>query len=185
MDKTKPKMRYTDAEMQLIKQLFADNDDLLTVIRKFILQMPMTKADEKLLETLKKDSITNLLRKVILPTLDPDAPRHQMVDLWMTIKLEDKTPELAYPHLQSRELLINYLDQQLSVLEGKKQIAEIRLDNLVTITEDSHETFINLMARNTIIGHIELQLSSLLILAGYKEESVEQTQRRLQQNSAK
>jgi hypothetical protein len=47
------------------------------------------------------------------------------------------------------------------------------------------QAIINLKARNTVIQHIEQQLLSLKLLAGMKDESVEDTKARLQKDSSK
>lgn len=104
-------MRITDKELELIKSTYAGNEELLM-----------------------------LLRKVFLPELDPATPLGQNLDLWMTLKVEDLSPE---------------------------------------------EAIINLKARNTVIQHIEQQLLSLKLLAGQRDESVEETKTRLQQDSTK
>jgi hypothetical protein len=104
-------MRITDAELSLIKNTFAGNEELI-----------------------------KLLRKLFLPELDPTAPIGQVIDLWMTVSLESQTPEQA---------------------------------------------IINLKARNTLINHIEQQLLQIKVLAGDKNETVEQTKERLQKNSNK
>lgn len=103
--------RITDEELSLIKNTFANNEALL-----------------------------KLMRKLFLPELDPNAPINQNIDLWMTLKIEDLTPEQA---------------------------------------------IINLKARNTVIQHLESQLMNLQILAGSPNESVEDTKKRLSQDSTK
>jgi hypothetical protein len=104
-------MRISDSELQLIKNTFAGNTDLL-----------------------------KLLRKVFLPELSAKAPLGQNIDLWMTVNLENLTPEQA---------------------------------------------LINLKARNSLIQHVEMQLQMLSILAGQKDETVEQTKARLKKDSSK
>lgn len=104
-------MRISDDELALIKALFADNPGAL-----------------------------KLLRKVFLPEITFTAPLGQQVDLWMTLKIEDLSPEQA---------------------------------------------LINLKARNTVIQHVEGCLMQLNSLAGMKEESVEDTKKRLAKNSTK
>jgi hypothetical protein len=111
MNKTGKQMRFTDVELSMIKNTFSDNDELLKV-----------------------------LRKVFLPELDPNAPIGQMVDLWMTMKIEDQSAEQA---------------------------------------------MINLKARNTVIQHLDMCLMQLGILAGQKEDSVEDTKKKLLKDSAK
>jgi hypothetical protein len=111
MDKTGKRMRITDTELALIKATFADNEPLLL-----------------------------LMRKIFLPELDASTPIGQNIDLWMTVKIDEMTPE---------------------------------------------EAIINLKARNSLISHLDQQLSVLEILAGQKDETAEETKKRLQTNSAK
>lgn len=77
-------MRYTDEELGMIKNTFKGNEKLL-----------------------------KLLRKVFLPELDPDAPIGQVIDLWMTVKIDDLTPEQALINIKARNTLITHIDQQL------------------------------------------------------------------------
>lgn len=111
MAEKKAEMRITDAELSLLKMTFADNDILLKT-----------------------------LRKVFLPEISPDIPIGQQIDLWMTVKIEDMTPDQA---------------------------------------------LINLKARNTVIQHLEMCLGQLKVLAGTKEETVEETKDRLAKDSNK
>lgn len=107
----KQEMRISDEELQLLKNTFSGNNDLL-----------------------------KLLRKVFLPEISSKAPFGQNIDLWMTVKIDDLSPE---------------------------------------------EAIINLKARNILINHIEQQLLQLYLLAGMKEETVEETKKRLSKNSSK
>lgn len=111
MNKNGQQMRFSDADLSLIKNTFANNEELLKV-----------------------------LRKVFLPELTADAPIGQNIDLWMTLKIEDLEPEQA---------------------------------------------LINIKARNTVIQHLEMSLMQLSILAGQKEETVDETKKRLAKDSSK
>ncbi|MFP5260986.1 MAG: hypothetical protein ACLGJB_03670 [Blastocatellia bacterium] len=88
MDK-KPgqQMRITDAELSLIKNTFAGQDELL-----------------------------KLMRKIFLPEIDPTVPLGQNIDLWMTVKVDDLEPEQAIVNLKARNTLITHIEQQLMVL---------------------------------------------------------------------
>lgn len=111
MTEEKKEMRITDAELSWIKNTFAGNDMGLKIFRK-----------------------------IFFPEIKVETPIGQQVDLWMTIPLEDLTPE---------------------------------------------EALINIKARNSLIQHVEQCLVQLKVLAGLKEETVEQTVERLKKNSSK
>lgn len=81
-------MRYSDEEISLIQHTFKGNEKLL-----------------------------RLMRKVFLPELEADAPLGQMIDLWMTAKVDDMTPEQAMINIKARNSLILHVDQQLLSLK--------------------------------------------------------------------
>ncbi len=104
-------MRISDSDLSILKNTFAENDELLKV-----------------------------LRKIFLPEISASSPIGQNIDLWMTLKIEDMSPEQA---------------------------------------------MVKILARNTLIQHLEQCLSQIKILAGQKEETVEQTKANLLKNSNK
>jgi len=191
MSEKKPKkqtMRYSIEEMGLAKNTFADNEDLFFAIRKVFLQMPLDEVDKSALRAhvVGKKDVMTLIRKTYLPELDASAPIHQIIDLWMTVELKDKSPEQAWPHIVARETLIHYLEQQLEVLETLEDNGSIRLSDMVGVTgKDEHKAYVDMIVRNTLISHNEQQLNQLNTLAGTKTETPEETEARLRGNSNK
>jgi hypothetical protein len=187
--KEKRSMRYDDKELELIKRAFAENDELLIAIRKHFLQLPMTAIEQSLLVNLKSDEATlKVIRKTFLPTLDGDAPFNQVIDLWMTIELKGKDPKEAYNEIVARELLIDYLEQQLKVLEGGvPSVNDLQLADLTKVyaKTQAEAMFAKFVMRNTLISHTEQQLFMFSILAGQKTETIEQTKERLKKDSAR
>lgn len=183
-------MRFTDAELSLIKNTFAENDELLRAMRKVFLQMPLDVIDRDLLSVFKSKELLAVVRKAWLPELDPEAPFHQLIDLLMTVDIKEKTPEEAMPHIMARQLVVDYLNQQCKVLETlDADGAAISFKSLGEVASKAwsqyRELYVNFTARNTIIGHTEQQIDQLRHLAGLKEETVEETQKRLRQDSSK
>lgn len=190
MDKKKQTMRFTDSELSIIKNTFADNDDLIFALRKHFLQLDMTLSDIDLLQTIVKSNrdVQKVIRKAFLPEIDGTAPIHQIIDLWMTVDIKDKTPSQIVANLKARELLIRYINQQLNLLEGIKvaKTTMIKLDKMLYKSYKSEiEAYTDITARNTAITHTEQQLSQFIILAGRKDETVEESKERLFQNSTK
>ena len=193
VEKKQPRrIRYSDSELSVIKNTFADNHEELTrVIRKIFLQLPMDVLDKGTLDLIKGNrAVLSILRKTFLPTIDVDAPLHQVVDLWMTVDIKEKSLEYCELILDAREQLIDYLEQQLIWLESKEELpAEIAFDRLTKIRRatkaDKVKTVANFIMRNTLLGHIEQQLTQLFNLAGTKDETPEQTLKRLAQDSSK
>lgn len=188
MTEKKQVMRFSDAELQIIKNSFADNEILLKCIRKVFLQVPLTDDEKNIIVSAFKDKpdLEKVIRKTFLPQIDAEAPIYQVIDLWMTVEIKDKDPQLAYSHLQSRDILIKYLAQQLDVLFGAATEKGIDFARLSDISQDSYaEVYAQMLARNTLISHVEQQLGQLSLLAGQNDETVEQTKTRLAQDSSK
>ena len=94
MKNTRGEMRITEIELGLLKATFADNDVLLKV-----------------------------LRKIFFPEVTADAPIGQNLDLWMTLKIEDMSPEDALINLKARNTVIQHVEQclmQIKALAGLK-----------------------------------------------------------------
>lgn len=188
MVEKKKKMRFTDADLSLMKNTFAENEELLQALRKIMLQMDMSEADEKIVKgTFKgKKELISLMRKLFLPTLDPEAPRHQLIDLWMSVDIKEKPVDELMPVFQARKLLIDLINQQLEVLEGNVPTDAINISELTNIDGmDAEGFYVNLMARNSLITHVEQMLHQLEILSGQKDETPEQTVERLQKDSSR
>lgn len=102
-------MRITDIERSIIRNTFKGNAELL-----------------------------KLMRKVFLPEYDPEAPLGQVIDLWMTVKIDDKDPEAAYTHLVARNQLINHVDSCL-----------MQLNTLAEMEDDSFEQALERTKKNS------------------------------------
>lgn len=189
MDKKKTQtMRISDLELELIKSLFADNEALLFIIRKVFIQADITEEESKLIEqSFKTDEVHKMMRKVFLPEIDTDVPLGQNIDLWMTIDLKDKNPDELFTHLIAREKVIAFIEEGLSRLKIPVKAGTDKLIKFSIAEEKAkaEETYINLLARNTVINHVDQQLIQIKLLAGQKTETIEQTKSRLQKDSTK
>ena len=189
-EKKVQRLRFTDGEMNTIKHFFCENPDLMKAIRKWMLQMPLDPIDQSIVKDIimKQCDLQEVIRKAFLPTLDPNAPPHQLVDLWATLEIKDKAIEIAYPLILARQKLVNYLEQQLLAIENEEFAKDfpIKFVDYVKLEGKSDiEMYSDISTRNTMIAHTEMQLQQFAILAGEKEESVEQTKERLLKNSNK
>lgn len=191
VENTKQQIRFSNEELQLLKNTFAEREELLFTLRKHMLQLPMPEQEEVSLRKAMSPELAKLLRKLFLPELDGNLPLHQEIDLWLTVKIDDKTPEEAHPHIMARKQLIYYLDQQLSCFAAEAKHYGIILNVLsrMDATSDEGKTkegnYIDLITRNTAITHVEQQLMQIKMLAGQKDETPEETLKRLRQNSNK
>ena len=180
----KRKMRFTESELSLIKNTFAENDSIINTLRKIFIQEKLTKDEEKVIKQLAKKDVLALLHKAFIPTLDSEAPLRQMVDLYLTLDVKEKTPEQSLMLIKARAKLIKYLTEQIDSIGGESEIS-IKFKDLVNTDGSAEDVYIDFTVRNQIVTHIDQQCFQLLTLAGKKEETVEATRRRLEQNSTK
>lgn len=179
-------MRYTDRELSLIKNTFAEQLDLMVLIRKFFLQGEMTEEEMTLVKKFTDNKeVLAILKKAIAPKVDKLAPPFETVDLFSSMDLNPTQYDHAYRAVKARNMAKEYLGNRFEALEGKS-LEEIEFDALTIPTEDAEQTYINVVARNFLLSHLDTQLfNSLMVIAGQKDETPEQQKKRLTKDSSK
>jgi len=179
--------RFTPQEIALLKTNFKDNLPLLKAIRKTFLQMELTEKEDIAIKTTIKGDVHKLISRLFLPKLDGDAPIKEVLDLMMTIDLVARIPEDAKWHLRARKKLIDYLEERLSVLGGKKGFneTEIKFDTLIDLTDNDVEDYINVTMRNTILNHVETILEKISIVSNQEDITEEEQGNKDKANSNK
>ena len=156
---------YTEKELSLITNTFYEKDDLLMVIRKHFLQGELEEHEKALIKIVTGETLT-VVRKALLPQIDPDAPFHQSRDLWTHVNTNDKLVEDSYLDMKAQKIAIDYLEQELNRLQGGTSFTIIKLKDLVYNDRKDRETaFIELKARNLLLTHIDVHLEKLRTLA--------------------
>jgi len=182
-------LRYTESELSVIKNTFADNDGLLKALQKFFLQIPLNVVDLSLLQTsIKSKELLKTIKKVVFPELTDDVPFLQIWDYTLGIDFKGKMQEQIVADIKSNKLFIDYFKQQLKALEnGEWAIQQkIKLSELGDITDKlDTDLYIDTLARNNIIGTVSGRMSQLYVLAGRKTETPEEQEKRLTQDSTK
>ena len=180
------KMRFCDAELELMKRVFSDNEDLLFIIRKVLFQFELSEAESVILKDNLSENVRAVLKKMLAPELDPESPLFQITDLQLGLNMPmgTKGEDEMKPQFEAKQLEIDYLTQQLESLNGKVE-EKIKFSELTDLKKDSHEVFVNITARNWLILFIDSSLQQIKFLAGEKNETLEQTMHRLSKDSSK
>jgi hypothetical protein len=189
----KQTMRFTESELELIRSNLHENDLLLKIVRKRLLQMPLDESEISLLEKLipANSDLSKLLKKTIHPDLDGDAPFFQMIDLYLNADVKDKSEDLAVINILTRDLMTRYFDETFEKFYHFNDTFKISFSGFTAnvktrADEDARDLCVSFLARNTILNHVDFQLSQLLILAqSTKKESPEEKEKRLKKNSTK
>jgi len=180
-------MRFNDVELGLFKKLFADNEDLLFIIRKVLLQIEVSENEQKILDDNLSDDAHTLIKKHYLAGVDGNTPLNQLADMdrIFAAEMQNKSIEEMKIVFKAGFIQQDYLKQQLETLKDNETKQEIILANLKDRVEDYNDYYINIKAWNDIVSYIDNNLQQMQVLAGTPEESVEETVKRNQQNSSK
>ena len=177
-------MRFTDYELGIIKVTFKDNDILLMTLRKFFLQGELTNEEKDMVRNFgaNKPAVA-VLKKTLLPEIDPNAPLFQLVDIWLNVETNGSNPEKAYFEMQSRQIVKEYLEIQFKILNGEN-VGMIDLKSLeYNKNKGAIEAFVDLGARNLFLILLEKLFQELKNLAELKEETEEERNARLKKES--
>jgi len=185
--KTKQKMRYENNELGLIKSTFSENPALLLALRKVFFQAKLTKDDLEVLKPVRENkAVQALVRKTYFPEIELDTPIGQVIDLWLTVDSKDKSPLEARLALMVRNRLMELINAGLARLETEdvKPTQKI-IDFKPDFSLSDEDLYVEWTARNGLITHTEFQLSQLAVLAERKDETPEETKKRLAMNSTR
>jgi hypothetical protein len=176
------KMRFNDGELLLLKYNFSESDNLLYAIRKVFLQFELDEEEQKLIKGLSPE-ILAVIKKELIPEIDPNVPLHQMQDLFNIVNFQEPNTDKIDMEIQARLIMKDYLEQQFNILTGGTE----QLINLKALLPNKDKTeptlIIELCARNFIVRHIDTQLNVFKILAGQANETVDATKERLDRDS--
>ena len=184
-------LMFNKDELALFKSVFAENESLLYLIRKVLLQFPMTPEDTIALKKQITPEVLRLVKKRMIQEVGDDYPLTQIGDLYQTLTgdLAKNTVEEMAPLFEAKELEIDYLEQQFKVLgdlDKKDELQSILLDDMKNLKGKTPvEKYVETTARNFILGFVDPRLVLIKDLAGKKSESPEEVEKRLQRDSSK
>lgn len=184
---------FSDAELSLIRNTFGgDGEDFLYLIRNVLLQFPLTAEEKKKLKDVMSSEVYRVVKKKILPSVDPDAPLGQLGDInqSLTSDLKVKDVEQMAPLFAAKKLEIDYLTQQFEYLMDVERdfVPKIVLDELAKIRGyggDAVKDYIDTTARNWLLGYVDSFLIQLKTIAGQGNETDDQMKARLTRDSNK
>jgi hypothetical protein len=185
MEKKEQTMRYSDDELSLIKETFKDNLPLLKAIRKVFLQLELSETEDIMIKKTIKGEVFDIIKKEFLPEIDGDAPLGQVTDLMLSVNIDNRNPVEAILLMKSRQKMIKYLEQQLSVLGGESINENIELLDMIDLEKDVEETYPDVIARNTIVLYVENRLQDLKTLSSQEPMTPEEEAKAQEQNSNK
>jgi hypothetical protein len=181
---------FNDAELKLIQVTFADNEALIYSVRKVLLQAPLSPAEKELVKQSMTPEVFAVIKKRLFPDFDYDSPLTQIADYRsiITNDIKSKPFEDSEILLDSLDIEIAYFEQQFERLKDVTLINETVIDLQLlrnTFGKEPRRRHVELRAYLDILGYVDPQLNHLKVIAGTKEETLEQKKNRMSKDSNK
>lgn len=171
--------------MDILIQVFKDNEVLLKAMRAVMLNLLPTSEEKELVRsTFNNEALYNAVSQKFIPTISKDSPIGQVADVWLGVE------QMVYGHprdtieqaMRYKDASIKMTKQALKLLKNPDETpVEIKVEvSDFNLKNDPLAIFI--LARNQFLRHIENQLLFLFITAN--QDKKEDIQKRLKQNSA-
>src|SRR3990167_10531306 len=125
MPEPKQDRRFTPQEMSLIESTFKDQENLLILIRRFLLQDKLTKDELSYLKSSATPEVIAVLKKTVGLTLDKGAVLNGTVDIFSGMDITGTLVDHAVLQIKVRKLAHQYLSQRFNSFEDKTVKNEI------------------------------------------------------------
>ena len=170
------KNRWSDSEIQLIKDVFK-NEDFVYAVRDVMMGFTNT------FEHKTTDEVLDILRKNLLPMYQPDVPLEMQQDLCQLSLnyISGFNADEGVRRIEAFDIGIDYLERRFCVLLGTEDTGE-SLDDLKAKGENR---FVRMLAYLQVSEYIEKSLNQLVSIANVKELSQEEIRKREQADSSK
>ena len=178
-------MRINEKELKVIKDVFAENEPLLMLVRNLFFGLNLTEEEKKnIKESFKNPEIRRIIRKFIIPEFDADIPIGFSTDVWMSSVdgIKSNSPDILYPIFTSQIKWIEMMETALKLLEDPNGT---KVSLAVMTGLDPTDMYIQILARNNFVKAVETALVQIKTWAGTRNESVEDTRKRLLADSSK
>ena len=181
------KGRYSDKEREIIRSFFkSENEQLIMAVHKFLLQGDMSDGEVTIIKSLPKEAI-DVFRRTVIPEMNPEDNFGQVTDMWVSIDTADRDPLIVFDCMRSRKIVIDYFNKRFDILcGGAESKKDIQLKDLVYDgKKNERDSVVDMSARNTILKHINMHLTQLIVMADQTPESQEELEKRRAKDSAK
>lgn len=185
MAEKKQELMYSNRDIELIKSVFSENDQLIIIIRKLFFGAELSEDDKKLVKaTFSNQELVNVVRRKVYGVNNLETPVGQLSDFWLGVETQifGASRDTIYQAIKSKEMVLGMFVKALSLLtnpDGEK------VDISVNPVIEADPLGVKLIARNLYLKSMETALFALKTIAGMKSETVEQAVKRLQQDSSK
>lgn len=179
------KLMYTQKDIDLLKSVFADNDILMSAIRKLFFGVDISEYEQALIkDSFENPEIVDVFRKRVYGLNNFNTPIGQLSDFWLGAETQvfGASRDTIYQVYESKKMVFGMFEKAfklLTNLDGEK----VDITSFPDTTKDPLQVW--LIARNLYMKAVETALLNIKTVAGAKEESAEEAIKRLTKDSNK
>lgn len=176
---------YSEKEIALLKAAFAENDVLLITVRKLFFGDDLSVDEKNLIKkSFSNPEIIEVLRRKVYGVNNFETPLGQLSDFWLGAEQQifGASRDTIYQASESKRMILSMFTKAFNLLsdpDGEK------VDTKTVPLIEADPLMVGLISRNLFMKAIETALLTVSMIAGKKEESVAETVKRLEQDSAK
>ena len=104
------KLMYSNKDIDLIKSTFAENDELLVMVRKLFFGGKLTAEEKKTVTTaFSNPDVVEVLRRKVYGVNNFETPIGQLSDFWLGVESQifGATRDTVYQAIMSKELVLS------------------------------------------------------------------------------
>jgi len=182
-----PKARFSKDEILAVQKQFKNNEELVYVLRKYLLDAELTEAEEVELRKINKIAI-DLIRKNLIPSIYDNTRIGLQAHTLLFNETLTMTPDMSYLHIEAKMIFQEYMENKFDKLWGEGNKEPISLGSLLPKRpQEQEERHINLLAWQAIVSNIDIRLDEVISFAKSApiDETEEEKAKRLAKNSNK
>lgn len=181
------KLMYSNKDIDLIKSVFAENDELLVMLRKLFFGAKLTAGEKKIIvSTFENPEVVEVLRRKVYGTNNFETPIGQLSDFWLGVESQifGASRDTIYQAIKSKELVLSMFVKGFDLLKNPDG-ERVHVNVPVSVDLNADPLGVEMIARSLYMKAIESALHAVKTIAGMKSETAEQAVKRLQADSMK
>ena len=175
---------YTNQDLELVKDVFADNTALIRLCYKVFYQVELTEDEEQIrLNTFKGGDLRKIFDKLFCPGVENEQIFFG-IDDWIDVQTDKPLGEVVV-FIKARDLSVDYVKECVGVLFGETEPSYLFSRFIELTDKEDEEILIDILARKEIIAKVRNMFGTLQNWAGKRNETPDEQRKRLFESSNK
>lgn len=180
------KPTQVDSDNEIIKGVFAENDELLFTMRKLFFGAEITIEEKQLIKnTFQNKAVVDVFQRKLYSKENYGTEIGHVSDFWLGAETQifGASRDTIHQAVRAKETILESFEKAIALLSNPDGE---RVDvNKMKMSLEADPLAVGLLVRILYMKAIESALHSVKTIAGLKSETVEETTKRLLKDSSK